>query len=109
MELRFQHSPAPWRADAGEHNYLIRDAFGDSLGALARRTGDHPADEQAANARLICAAPALLAAAVDLVGLVLKPLGDGLADTDVIAAAYVERFTALQAAIALATTPEGAP
>lgn len=60
------HSPAPFAlqrplSDGG--GYLIRDAFGDSLAALAFRTGDHPPEEQLANAMLLTAAPLLLAAA----------------------------------------------
>lgn len=58
------HSPAPFRLiPAGEdHGHLVLDAFGDSLAALALRTGDHPPEEQLANARLFTAAPGLLTA-----------------------------------------------
>lgn len=57
------HSPAPFRhiAATGQHGHLILDAFGDSIGGLARETGDHPREEQLANARLFTASPGLLA------------------------------------------------
>lgn len=60
------HSPAPFRIVETEHVYLIVDAMGDSIGALARRTGDHPPEEQLANARLFARAPQLLIAAANL-------------------------------------------
>jgi hypothetical protein len=65
------HSPSPFRlltrpasptlGDVG--GYLVVDAMGDSIGALAARTGDHPPEEQLANAHLFKAAPLLLEAA----------------------------------------------
>lgn len=59
------HSPAPFQltgGDAGVVGYIIYDAMGDSIGVLAYRTGDHPPEEQLANARLFTASPSLLAA-----------------------------------------------
>ena len=58
------HSPAPFRrlprlADGG---HIIVDALGDSIGALAHRTGDHTPEEQLANAILFEASPKMLAA-----------------------------------------------
>jgi len=64
------HSPAPFRLvvrkpttrmDPG--GYIILDRLGDSIGGLAAQTGDHPAEEQLANAHLFKASPDLLAAA----------------------------------------------
>jgi hypothetical protein len=60
------HSPAPFALQLplnGIGGYLIRDALGDSLAALAFQTGDHPPEEQLANALLLTAAPQLLVAA----------------------------------------------
>jgi hypothetical protein len=59
------HSPAPFQLRGGNPppvGYVIYDAMGDSIGALAYATGDHPAEEQLANARLFTASPSLLAA-----------------------------------------------
>ncbi|MFN3523918.1 MAG: hypothetical protein ACK4YQ_16855 [Phenylobacterium sp.] len=58
-----KHSPAPFRLDTTVCGHVIVDALGDSIAGLALRTGDHPAEEQLANALLFAAAPALLAAA----------------------------------------------
>ncbi len=57
-----RHSPAPFRLLSGKTSHIIRDAFGDSIGVLALWTGDHPPEEQLANAQLFTAAPAMLAA-----------------------------------------------
>lgn len=56
-----RHSPAPFRRIQG-HGHIILDAMGDSIGILAAQTGDHPAEEQLANALLFTASPKLLAA-----------------------------------------------
>ncbi|HEY3697602.1 hypothetical protein [Phenylobacterium sp.] len=55
------HSPAPFRLNStpGQAHILL-DRFGDSIGALAYRTGDHPPEEQLANALLFRASPQLL-------------------------------------------------
>lgn len=63
MSRSADHSPAPFDLRDSPQGYLIVDAFGDSVAALAYRTGDHPPAEQAANACLFKAAPLLLAAA----------------------------------------------
>ncbi len=65
-----RHSPAPFQLRGGDPppvGYVIYDASGDSIGALAYRTGDHPAEEQLANALLFTASADLLKAARDLV------------------------------------------
>lgn len=64
------HSPAPFAlVEATEnHGYVIVDAMGDSIGALAFRTGDHPPEEQRANALLFAGAADLFEAARDLIG-----------------------------------------
>lgn len=49
---RVSREPAGKR-DAGGH--LVLDAFGDSIGGLAYRTGDHLPEEQLANAQLFAA------------------------------------------------------
>lgn len=63
------HSPGPFRLssrapdgrlDAGGH--IIIDAMGDSIGALAFRTGDHLPEEQLANARLFRASATMFEA-----------------------------------------------
>lgn len=63
------HSPAPFRRlpPTADHGHIILDALGDSIGALAYQTGDHPPEEQLANAVLFTAAPALLAALKGLI------------------------------------------
>ena len=55
-----RHSPAPFRLLSGQTSHIIRDAIGDSIGVLALWTGDHPPEEQLANAQLFAAAPAML-------------------------------------------------
>lgn len=63
------HSPAPFTLieATADHGYLVLDALGDSIGALAWSTGDHPPEEQRANARLFMAAPDILAALKGLI------------------------------------------
>lgn len=63
-------SPGPYQLVCREPNgkrdeggHLVLDALGDSIAALAYRTGDHPAEEQCANAQLLAASWDLLAAA----------------------------------------------
>lgn len=66
-----EFSPAPFmlrsRPPKGEDRggHLIVDAMGDGVAALAWQTGDHPAEEQLANARLFTAAPTMLHALRD--------------------------------------------
>lgn len=63
------HSPGSFRlysrppkgSDPGGH--VITDACGDSMGGLAWKTGDHPPEEQLANAQLWAASSDLLEAA----------------------------------------------
>ena len=55
-----KHSPAPFGVIATKSGYFIIDKLGDSIGALAGSTGDHPPEEQQANAYLFGAAPDLL-------------------------------------------------
>lgn len=64
-----RHSPAPFQRIAATnlHGHLIKDALGDTIGVLARETGDHPAEEQLANAQLFTASPLLLVALKGLV------------------------------------------
>jgi len=57
------HSPAPFFADETPLCFIIRDAIGDSMGTLALHTGDHPIEEQRANAHLFAGSGELLAAA----------------------------------------------
>lgn len=68
-----QHTPGPW----GFSKYAGRD-YGifpdDSGGELALVRGDHDNEQQLANARLIAAAPELLAALKDAAG-ILETLG----------------------------------
>lgn len=63
-------SPGPYRVasrrpeherDPGGH--LVLDVMGDSIGGLAYRTGDHPPEEQLANAQLFAASWQLFHAA----------------------------------------------
>jgi len=58
------HSPAPFSGAPAtrDHGHIILDAMGDSIGVLAHSTGDHPPEEQLANAVLFTASPKLLAA-----------------------------------------------
>ena len=109
------HSPAPFALhsrppkgrDPGGH--VIADAMGDSMGGLAYRTGDHPPEEQAANARLFTASADLLsiaevardALAEDLrltveAHCLLEPgtLAPQFATLDEVAVPVVERLTA---------------
>lgn len=65
--LEADHSPAPFRLVRSIGGFIITDAMGDSIGVLARSTGDHPAEEQLANAELFVASPKLLAALKGLV------------------------------------------
>lgn len=90
------HSPAPFRRVPAtkDHGHLILDAFGDSIGALARSTGDHPEDEQLANAKLFTASPKLLAALKGLKAIRPLNLDDG-DDPD-----FEEAWQAAEAAIA---------
>ena len=55
------HSPAPFRLESHPTCHRVVDAFGDTCGVLASHTGDHPREEQLANAQLFTAAPQLLA------------------------------------------------
>lgn len=55
------HSPAPFRLESHPTCHRVVDAFGDTCGVLASTTGDHPREEQLANAQLFVAAPRLLA------------------------------------------------
>lgn len=54
------HSPEPFRVDETQRGFLLFDALGDSIGALALETGDHPYEEQRANAHLFAGSPELL-------------------------------------------------
>lgn len=54
------HSPAPFGLVEGNQSWFITDSLGDSIAALAKRTGDHGVGEQLANARLFTAAPDLM-------------------------------------------------
>ena len=54
------HSPAPFGLVETETGFILTDSLGDSIGALARSTGDHPEEEQLANAWLFFGAPDLL-------------------------------------------------
>ena len=59
------HSPHPFtlvKGCAGSHGHLILDAFSDSIAALAVKTGDHPPEEQLANAMLFVHSPHMLQA-----------------------------------------------
>lgn len=51
------HSPAPFSARHSPSGWLIVDSMGDSIAGLALRTGDHPAEEQEANAKLFVSSP----------------------------------------------------
>lgn len=51
------HSPAPFSTRQTSAGWLIVDAMGDSIGALALRTGDHPEEEQEANVKLFASSP----------------------------------------------------
>ena len=57
------HSPPPFTLHTSRHGHVICDRLGDSIAGLALSTGDHPAEEQLANARLFAASPKLLEAA----------------------------------------------
>lgn len=60
------HSPAPFDMRLTPNGFILIDAMGDSIGALAGRTGDHPPEEQLANAFLFMVSPELLAALRDI-------------------------------------------
>ena len=92
------HSPAPFRRRSGEPQgaHIIVDALGDSIGVLAFATGDHPPEEQLANAQLFIASPVVLAAIKGLVA--VRPTNwDDVEDPEQQAA-----WQAADAAIALA-------
>ncbi|MCY1648150.1 hypothetical protein OVA11_14090 [Caulobacter sp. SL161] len=77
------HSPAPFQLRGGNPppvGYVIYDAMGDSIGALAYATGDHPAEEQLANARLFTASPKLLIWAQEAERFIAGFEGDELQD-----------------------------
>lgn len=67
-----QHTPGPYQAYLGNHRWCVETAaFPARLVAIAYNGADQPSDpsldgEQAANARLIAAAPELLAIAEGL-------------------------------------------
>lgn len=54
------YSPAPFGIRETQKGYLLIDSFGDSIASLAAARGDHPAEEQRANACLFGASPDLL-------------------------------------------------
>lgn len=93
-----KHSPAPFRRvpATADHGHIILDAMGDSVGSLAYRTGDHPVEEQLANAVLFTAAPALLAALKGLIA--VRPVNwDDGEDQE-----QLDAWTAAHAAVRLA-------
>lgn len=63
MNDKIKHSPTPFFATFGPSSAVIRDAWGDSIAAMAYATGDHPQEEQKANCSLFLASAELLAAA----------------------------------------------
>lgn len=71
-EIPGVHSPFPFRLVTTSRGYIIADALGDSIGALARETGDHDIEEQLENALLFRAAPELRAV-VALVAALKEP------------------------------------
>lgn len=94
-----RHSPAPFRLQTGPSGHLILDALGDSIAALALRTGDHDEAEQLANAQLLTAAPIMLDTLQHMNCYeTLRLKGIGLSDTEVAADPFVKRIRAAMTA-----------
>ena len=85
-----QHTPGPWRAEFGERAHgtsgaLVRDRIGIVAEAYPRNPSG---TEQTANARLIAAAPDLLAALNAILNDVDQDKADGIETPDWAPAAY---------------------
>lgn len=92
MTQHAQHSPGPFRVvGTRSGGWLILDCIGDSIGSLAGRTGDHPAEEQEANARLFAGSWTM----AEALRLILARLEEGVLELpldvmDVVGGALIE-------------------
>jgi len=74
---RAQHTPGPWQAvSMTAYTYVILDLDGDAVGTAVARSSYEPPDTPLANARLMAAAPDLLAALQRIATMRDLPIGD---------------------------------